>query len=169
MLTGRILIVHPGSTKPWSFPERNSGLTRGLKRDDVLHFDDVAVDPLKYVGESEFATGDRAHHEFESRDGIDCQVESVNKKKRMRDCKGYALVSVEKRVIVRQRFHESCSFLGHTVVIAGLRAEYSGFQQPAVSNTIDATVLIDLLLVDCENFGNGEIDPLGHSAYFASF
>jgi predicted nucleic acid-binding protein len=48
------------------------------KRDEVLAFDDVAVDPFEYLSEPEFSAGDRTHHEFESRDGIDCQVESVN-------------------------------------------------------------------------------------------
>lgn len=142
---------------------------RERKRDDLLAFDDVIVDPFKYLSESEFSTGDRTHHEFESRDGIDGQVESVNKKKRVRGRKGYAFVSVEERVIVRQRFHESRRFLSHTVVIASLRAEYRGFQQTAVSNTIDPTVLIDLLFVDCENFGDGEVDTLWHLAHFASF
>jgi len=39
-----------------------------------------------------------------------------------------------------------------------MRAEYGGFQQTDVSNTFDPTVLIDLLLVDCEDFGDGEVD-----------
>ena len=150
-------------------PHARLGSTRERERDDTLDFDDVLVDPLKYVGESECTTGDLAHHEFESRDGIDCQVESVHKKKRVRGCKGYALVPVEKREIVRQRFHESCSFLGDAAVIASLGAEYGGFQQTPVSNIIDSSELIDLLLVDCENFGNREVDALRHLTYFASF
>ena len=109
------------------------------------------------------------HHEVEGRDGIDGQVEPVHKKKRVRGCKGYALVSVEKRVIVRQRFHERRGFLSHTVVIASLRAEYRGFQQTAVSNAVGPAVLIDLLFVDCENFGDGEVDTRWHLAHFASF
>jgi len=140
-----------------------------VKTEASLDFDEAVVDPFEYLGKSEFSTRDRMHHKFESRGGIDCQVESVNKKKRVRGCKGYALVSVEKWVIVRQGFHKSCSFLGHIVVIAGLRAEYGGFQKTAVSNTIDPAVLIDLMLVDCENFGDGEVETFGHLAYFASF
>jgi hypothetical protein len=132
------------------------------KKDDLLDFDDVIVDPFKDLSESELSAGDRTHHEFESRDGFDGQVESVNKKKRVGSGKGYALVSVEKRVIVRQGFQESRRFLSHTVVIASLRAEYRRFQQTAVSNTIDPTVLIDLLFVDRENFGDGEVDTLWH-------
>ena len=130
------------------------------KPDDLLYFDDVIVDPFKYLSESEFSTGDRTHHEFESRDRVDGQVESINKKKRVCGRKGCALVSVDKRVVVRQRFHESRRFLRHAVVIASLRAEYCGFQQTSVSNTIDPTVLIDLLFVDCENFGDGEVYTL---------
>ena len=142
---------------------------REWENDDLLDFDDVIVDPLKDLSEAELSTGDRTHHKFKSRDGFDGQVESANKKKRMRGGKGDALVSVEKRVIVRQGFQESRRFLGHTVVIAGLRAEYRGFQQTTASNTIDPTVLIDLLFVDCENFGDGEVDTLWHLAHFASF
>jgi hypothetical protein len=130
------------------------------KPDDLLYFDDVIVDPFKYLSESEFSTGDRTHHEFESRDRVDGQVESINKKKRVCGRKGCALVSVDKRVVVRQRFHESRRFLRHAVVIASLRAEYCGFQQTSLSNTIDPTVLIDLLFVDCENFGDGEVYTL---------
>ena len=133
---------------------------RERKLEAALGFDDVVVDPLKYLGESEFSAGDRTHHKFESRNGIDCQVKAVNKKKRVCGCKSDPFVSVEKRVIVRQRFHESCSFFGHAVVIAGLRVEYGGFQQTAVSNITDPTILINLLLVDCENFGDGEVDTL---------
>lgn len=139
------------------------------KSDHLLDFDDVLIDPFKDLSESEFSTGDRSHHEFESRDRIDGQVESADKKKRVRGCKGYALVSVEKRVIVRQGFEEGRRFLSDTVVVTSLRAKYRGFQQTAVSNATDPTVLIDLLLVDCEDFGNGEVDTLWHLAHFASF
>ena len=63
------------------------------------------------------------------------------------------------------RAADSC----HAVVIANLRAEYRGFQQTTVSNTIDPTVLIDLLFVNCENFGDGEVYTLWHLTHFASF
>jgi hypothetical protein len=134
-----------------------------------LDFDDVLVYPFKDLSESEFSTGERTHHEFESGDGIDGQVESVDEKERVRGCEGHAFVSVEKRVIVRQRFHESSRFLSHAVVIADLRPEYRGFQQNAVSNTTGSTVLIDLLFVDGKNFGDGEVYPFRHLAHFASF
>jgi len=67
-------------------------LTREQDSNNVPEFDDVVVDRLQYSGESEFAAGDRAHDEFESRDGIDCQVESMDQKKRVRGRKRYALV-----------------------------------------------------------------------------
>jgi hypothetical protein len=152
-----------------SFHVQPARLSESRKPDDLLDFDDVIVDPFKYLSESEFSAGDRTHHEFESRDRIDGQVESIDKKKRVCGRKGYALVSVEKRMVVRQRFHESRRFLSHAVVIASLRAEYRGFQQTTLSNTIDPTVLIDLLFVDCENFGDGEVYTLWHLTHFASF
>ena len=82
--------------------------------------------------------------------------------------KGYSLVSIKKRVIVRQRFHKRRSFFNHAVVIAGLGPEHRGLEQAVVSNAIDPTVLINQQLVDCENFGDGEVDTIGQSAYFAS-
>jgi hypothetical protein len=152
-----------------AFFVESARLSESRKPDDLLDFDDVIVDPFKYLSKSEFSAGDRTHHEFESRDRIDGQVESINKKKRVCGREGYALIAVEKRVVVRQRFHESRRFLSHAVVIAGLRAEYRGFQQSTVSNTIDPSVVIDLLFVDCENFGDGEIYTLWHLTHFASF
>jgi hypothetical protein len=59
-------------------------------------------------------------------------------------------------MIVHQGFHEGCSFLGYAVVITGLGTEYRRFQQTGVSNTIGPAVLINLLSVDCENFGTAE-------------
>ena len=76
--------------------------------------------------------------------------------------KSYALVSVEKRVVIQQRLHKSRSFLRHTVVIAYLRAENGGFQQTTVSKTIASTVMIDLLFVNGENFRDGQVEALGH-------
>jgi hypothetical protein len=55
--------------------------------------------------------------------------------------------------VVRQGFHESSSFLGDTVVVARLRSEYSGFEQSCLTNSMDPAVLLDLMMVDGQDFG----------------
>jgi len=57
-------------------------------------------------------------------------------------------VSVEKRMIIRERLHECCSFLRDVGVVTHLRAEYSRFQETLVPYSVNSAVLLNLQLVD---------------------
>ena len=52
----------------------------------------------------------------------------------------------------------SAGFFDHAAVVSDLRAKYRRFQQGAVANAQNPAVLLDLLFVDCQHFGNDQID-----------
>jgi hypothetical protein len=123
----------------------------------------VGVDPLQDLREPEFTLGDRRHHELVGRASIYFQIKSVDEQKRVCSREGHRLDAVKKRVVVSKRFHESRGFLCGIRVVTCLRAKNGGFQQTPVSNSWDATVFVDLLLMDGEDLGDGKVDALLHS------
>jgi hypothetical protein len=61
---------------------------------------------------------------------------------------GDTFISVEKRMIIRERLHERCSFLRDVRVVTHLRAEYSRFQETLFAPPMNSAVLFNLELVD---------------------
>lgn len=73
---------------------------------------------------------------------------SVHEQKRVGGSEGDTFVSIEKRMITRERLHERCGFLGDVRVVTHLRAEYSRFQEALIAHSMSSAVLLDLQLVD---------------------
>jgi hypothetical protein len=66
-----------------------------------------------------------------------------------------ALVAVEEWVIVGKRFHQRRCFLGDRIVVSDLWAENGGLEEPPIPESMSAAVVVDLLVMDLEDFAYG--------------
>jgi len=128
----------------------------------ALCFGDVGIDPLEDFGEPELSSGDGTHNELVGGKGIHFQVISIDEEKGVCGCEGHALVAIEEGVIVGQGFHKCSGFFCSARVVAQLGTEDGRLQKPYVSDSLDAAILVDLLLMDGQNFGDGEVSAPRH-------
>ena len=89
---------------------------------------------------------------------------AVDREKRIGGGKGGALIAVEERVVLGQALPKRHGFFDEIGILAGLRPEEGGFKQTRIANAVTATITLDLVDMDGQNLGHGEV--VRHSASF---
>jgi len=130
---------------------RRRGSGGGLERPDVL------TDPFEDLGKAELASVHRAVDKLVPFGGADIDVKTIATQENIRCGEGYALVAIDKSVIVPERLHQSCSLFLTGVVKAGLGSENGGFNCVLVANTVEAAESFDQQKLHAVHFCYGQV------------
>src|SRR5580700_8804284 len=128
---------------------------------------DVPGNPLAQQSKAKLARFHGLDHELEGSLPRNVQIEAVHEEERVHSSKSNPLVAVHKSVIIDQRLEQSRCLFAQVVVIAGLRTENRGFQSALIAQPMRAAVLLDLVMMNGDDFSHRQINTLGH--YLASF
>ena len=142
--------------EPWTKPvyitachHRGSG--GGLERLNVL------TDPVEDLGKAELTSVHRAVDKLVPFRAANVDVKTIATQENIRCGKSYALVAIDKSVIVPKRLHQSCSLFLNGVVIAALGPENGGFNCVLVANTVEAAKSFDQQKLHAVHFCNGQV------------
>jgi len=116
----------------------------------------VLTDPVEDLGKAEPASVHRAGDKLFPLQAADIDVKTIATQENIRCGEGYALVAIDKCVIVPERFHQSCRLFLNGVVIAGLGPENGGFNRVLVANTVNAAESFDRQKLHAVHFCYGQ-------------
>jgi len=115
----------------------------------------MRCNPLVKQREAELAFRHRFHHELEGSLAGDVQIESVHQEKRVSGGKPDPFVAIQKCVIIDQRLQQGGRLFAQVIVVARLRTENRSFQCALIQHPVLATVFLNLVMVDGDDFSHG--------------
>ena len=126
--------------------------------------DHVLTKPGDQPTECEASLFMQTVNEVEGRFCECCDADAVHQKKRERRREGYALVPVDERVVLRKAFPKRRRLLDQVAIVARLRPKKRRLKQSRIADARRAAVAGDQVIMDSEDFDDGQIDR-----HFASF
>ena len=127
----------------------------------------VRRNPFAEQSEPELAVGNRSNQELERSLARNVQIESVHQQKRVSRRKSHTFIAIHEGMIINQRLQQRRGLLAQVVVVTRLWAENGRFQSPLIEQSALPAVLLNLLMVNGDDFSHGQIDTLGR--HLASF
>jgi len=129
----------------------------------------VSIDPIEDERKTKPSLGHRVNYKNVCFSGVRDDGESIDQQKSVRRVEGYALVAINEGMIVCQRLHQRRRFFPQIGVIAGLRPEDGSLQSSLIPQALNATVMLDLAMMNGEYFRDGQVDAFRHLLVFGQF
>ncbi len=119
-------------------------------------------DPHPDWADSELSLPNRVSYELMSGRGFDGEIVTVETQKGIRDREARPFVSIDERMIVDERFHQSGRFVHQVIIVAALRAENRRLQQTSIANSVNSAEFLDELPMHRDCFGNCNVKEPRH-------
>jgi hypothetical protein len=101
------------------------------------------------------------HHKLISSGATYFQIESVQQQKGVHRSEPCPLLAVEESGIVEERPEQRRGFFVTSVVVTRLRAKDGGFERAMIAQAVDASIFLDLVMMDGDDFSHRQVDALG--------
>jgi len=119
-------------------------------------------EPFPNGADSELSLSDGLGDELMRGRGLDPKVVTVEAKKRVRDREARPFVSIDERMIVDERFHQSGRFVHQVIIVPALWTENRRLQQTGIANPVNSAEFLDELPMHLDCFGNCNVKEPRH-------